>query len=739
MTFSIIIPCYNAAKTILTCVKSALRQSSTTEIIIIDDCSTDGTWDILKALEKEFSNITCSQTPSNGGPGRARNVGLKLAKGDWVLFLDADDTLETGATMEECATIQIAAFIRTSNFDCDVIGYDWRYSDGSGGRKDKSIYYMEKFSLMKEFLSLRTDGSVIYTAIKRELIEKNNIKFPECQHEDVEFIFKVYWYAEKMRYLDRILYSKNSTEGSVVNTISIYHIEGFMGVWKRIGDFLDEQNYYEIYRKYYHVGCYAALATRIREIYRMHGDFSVYKALADIWHRDFKNVIRPSRRTKYVQIAKAFLEFMDFNAPSRTVSPYTEIETFMDDIVGKSWSCYDLHHSLFLAPDEIRTCCKRFFWFGKMKGDVVVMGKDRVLIERNVHVEDIRKTKMNLYEDINAGKKVPCDGCSYLEFKEWEPMGIEYLSLEYHSVCNLKCSYCSDTFYGGKQPSYDVEKLVSEIKMPNCKTVLWGGGEPTLGKFFNPEWFTWEHPKAQHRVLTNSVLFSENIERLLKQNLIHVTTSVDAATRETFKTVRGKDLFQEVFLNIDKYAKANPRRLTIKYVLTNENSTEDELLMFAILVKSFNWQKCNFQISCDFKFEHFKTRPVQILHDRLVRAGCEVVFVDDLLRERMGKTFYPYIEGHQHVPVAVWGAGTHARILLDDTTFFKRHPVKYFIDETKVGQTFMNENVIDIMAPEVLLQDDLPIVIAAVQGYPIIYDRMVKMGIEKRLVKELIL
>lgn len=727
MNFSIIIPCYNAAKTILDCVTSALRQSVTTDIIIIDDCSTDGTWEILKALEAEFSNIKCVKTPSNGGPGRARNLGLRVAKacssgtsGDWILFLDADDTLKSDAT------IRLAHFIRQQE-DCDVVGFDWRYSDGSGGRKDKNIYFMDKESLIKEYLSLRTDGSVIYTAVKRELIEDNNIEFPECQHEDVEFIFKVYWYAKKMRYFDTILYCKKSTVGSVVNTISVYHIEGFMGVWKRIGVFLHEKDALS-YRKYYDIGCYGALATRLREIYRMNGGMTVYKALYSIWVEHFGGVICPNRMTKYVKMAANFLFVMSVPIPDD--EKLSEIDRFMDDIVGKSWSCYDLHHSLFLAPEEVRTCCKRFFLNGIMKGDVV-------LLKNGISIGTVFKAKQSLYDDINAGKKTPCDGCPFLEFKEWEMMGIEHLSLEYHSICNLKCSYCSDMFNGGKRPSYDVERLMADIPM-GCKTVLWGGGEPTLGDFFNPGLLIDKFPKAQHRVLTNSVKFSEVVESLLHNNLIHVTTSLDAATRETFKTVRGKDAFLETFLNVDRYVKANPRRLTIKYILTNDNSSADEILMFSILVKSFQWQECNFQISCDFKYEHSSIMPVKDLYDRLVRAGCKVVFVDDLLRVRMGKTFSGACADDKwtHQPVVIWGAGAQAKLLLGNASFFRRTPVKYFVDETKVGEKFMD---IDVVSPEALLRDDSPVVIAAVQGYPLIYDRMVKMGIEDRLIKELIL
>lgn len=723
MTFTIIIPCYNAAKTILDCVNSALRQSVTTEIIIVDDCSTDGTWDIIKALEKTFSNIRCARTVENGGPGRARNIGLFMAKGDWILFLDADDTMESDAT------IQLAQFIREGG-DCDAVGFDWRYDDNNiGGRTDQHIFYDSKSSLMREYLSLRTDGSVIYTAVKRSLIEERHIRFPECQHEDVEFIFKVYWFAHKMRYLDCVLYCKHSTTGSVVNTISVYHVEGFMGVWKRIGEFLEENDSLCLYRKYYDAGCYAALATRVREIYRMHGGIAIYKALYNLWFDNFRAVLRPNRQTKYVKMAMNFLQIMQ--SENTDEIKFSDIEWFMDDIVGRSWSCYDLHHSLFLAPDEVRTCCKRFFWKGRRRGDVV--------LSRDMN-DNFIKAKWELYHDINSGKRTPCDGCPFLEFKEWESMGIEYLSLEYHSVCNLKCSYCSDAFNGGKQPSYDVEKLIAKIpESAEISTVLWGGGEPTLGKYFNPMALIERFPEAQHRILTNSVEHSDIVESLLKENLVHITTSLDAATRETFKTVRGKDAFLDTFLNIDKYAKANPRRVTIKYILTNDNSSADEILMFSVLVKSYEWQKCNFQISCDFNYEHFKSSTVQDIHSRLVRAGCDVVFVDDLLRMRMGKTASGD-KALSHEPVVIWGAGAQARLLFDNTSFFRRNPLQYFVDESKVGERMSGfGGDVDVMAPEVLLRDDFKIVIAAVQGYPLIYDRMVKMGIENRLIKELIL
>ena len=72
----------------------------------------------------------------------------------------------------------------------------------------------------------------------------------------------------------------------------------------------------------------------------------------------------------------------------------------------------------------------------------------------------------------------------------------------------------------------------------NCKQVVWGGGEPTLDKSFDliiKEIHKNANPDLYHRVFTNSVRYHPTIEKLLKQGLIKIVTSVDAGTKEKFK------------------------------------------------------------------------------------------------------------------------------------------------------------------------------------------------------------
>lgn len=93
---SLIIPCYNAAATIEKAVSSALMQTVPVRIIVIDDCSSDNSFEILTGLAARHPQLTVRRQDRNGGPGAARNAGLRLARTEWVACLDSDDFLLPG-------------------------------------------------------------------------------------------------------------------------------------------------------------------------------------------------------------------------------------------------------------------------------------------------------------------------------------------------------------------------------------------------------------------------------------------------------------------------------------------------------------------------------------------------------------------------------------------------------------------------------------------------------------------
>ena len=98
LKLSIIIPAYNAEKYINECIDSILKNSNEslyqTEIIVINDGSTDHTLEKLEKYKK--NNFIHTYTTKNQGVSAARNYGIKLAKGDWITFIDADDKVTEG-------------------------------------------------------------------------------------------------------------------------------------------------------------------------------------------------------------------------------------------------------------------------------------------------------------------------------------------------------------------------------------------------------------------------------------------------------------------------------------------------------------------------------------------------------------------------------------------------------------------------------------------------------------------
>lgn len=114
---SIIIPAYNAAANIRRITQTILTQPFTDfELILVDDGSTDDTLDVLRILEQQDNRIKVHTKP-NGGPSSARNVGLAHARGDFIQFYDADDTIPPTALTVVTTAIQ--------RLDVDVLISGW--------------------------------------------------------------------------------------------------------------------------------------------------------------------------------------------------------------------------------------------------------------------------------------------------------------------------------------------------------------------------------------------------------------------------------------------------------------------------------------------------------------------------------------------------------------------------------------------------------------------------------------
>lgn len=122
MKISVIIPCFNAAQWLPDAVLSVVNQGvDDTEIVVVDDVSSDGTVQVAEQLGARFGNLKVVRQASNGGPARARNAGLKRASGRYVCFLDADDTYGEGVFAKALAVFEQRPWVEAVDFPVRLV------------------------------------------------------------------------------------------------------------------------------------------------------------------------------------------------------------------------------------------------------------------------------------------------------------------------------------------------------------------------------------------------------------------------------------------------------------------------------------------------------------------------------------------------------------------------------------------------------------------------------------------
>ncbi len=207
MLFSIIIPFRNEEIVLDDCIKSALRNlTSETEIILIDDFSQDSSKKIVKKYLRD--NIKLISNKRNLGVSKSRNRALKIAKGDYIVFLDADDCLSKNFTKilkKRVIKNNIDfCFLRSINSLNKSVDYNQisKNHDNKVFNKNISLY-------IKDFYNFRS--SVWNFVIKRKIIEKFKIRFTDLKiYEDQVFITKIIGISKKFLVIKEPVYLRKS-------------------------------------------------------------------------------------------------------------------------------------------------------------------------------------------------------------------------------------------------------------------------------------------------------------------------------------------------------------------------------------------------------------------------------------------------------------------------------------------------------------------------------------------------
>lgn len=188
---SIIIPAYNAENSIERCLKSIINQiNKNTEVIIINDGSTDKTDTIINNISSNYSNIFYIKQ-KNSGVSFTRNRGIEIAKGEYIWFIDSDDYISDGA-FEKIYKCLNANDLVLLNYE--LIG-DLK-KDILKKIGNSQLNRCEFLNFLKENL-FTIDMTVPWNKIfKREIILKNEIKFDEKLYSNEDFLFNLNYYTE---------------------------------------------------------------------------------------------------------------------------------------------------------------------------------------------------------------------------------------------------------------------------------------------------------------------------------------------------------------------------------------------------------------------------------------------------------------------------------------------------------------------------------------------------------------
>lgn len=234
MDVSIIVPVYNAEKTIERCLDSILKQITTFkyEIIVIDDGSKDNS---LKKIE-EYKRFVKIIKETNGGPGKARNIGIKEAKADFLLFVDSDDYVANNF-VDTFLKVQ-----KKTNADMVICNFI-RDIKGTLVKENKGEYkeYTKDFNdiLMMEFHSCNK--------LIRKSIALNNLYPENMVFEDVVAISNMIVECKKIVKIEDYLYYYVTTPFSITRELNENKLENHIKAYTLMKDKLLKYGYKDFY------------------------------------------------------------------------------------------------------------------------------------------------------------------------------------------------------------------------------------------------------------------------------------------------------------------------------------------------------------------------------------------------------------------------------------------------------------------------------------------------------------
>lgn len=321
---SIILPIYNMQNYIAECLESVINQTyKDIEIICVNDFSMDNSMTIVKEYAKQDSRIKIVNNEKNRGLGGARNAGLDVATGEYIIFVDTDDKMmpDMAEKLYNCITEN-----KSDMVFCDVmlLGNDYLQKPYKPFH-DLTLISNRTFYPQKQMWAFVNMWPSAWNKIyKKSIIDKYNIRCHEnILYEDHTFYYEYLFASEKVSYLPEALYVyRHERSDSIMKEVSprileIFTILGYIN---------------EIFKKNLEDGWYKILMPKI--------------ATRLIWERS-ANLNKKSEITKeFVKRAQKYLSqfkqkdifrYKDYFISDNYEFLYTPFQLFMQKIISKKY------------------------------------------------------------------------------------------------------------------------------------------------------------------------------------------------------------------------------------------------------------------------------------------------------------------------------------------------------------------------------------------------------------------
>lgn len=327
---SIVVPVYNTGKYLKECLDSLVNQTfEDTEIICINDGSTDNSLEVLEEYKDKYFNISI-YSQKNSGLSITRNNGIKYSNGDYIYFMDSDDILELNA-IEELYNI-------ASENDLDFLIFKLiNFSDETKERYPIKYYempFLKKWA--DEVFNLEDIGAkALHIAVsapgkffKRDFIK--DMKFPEhLIYEDNVFFAEAMLRANRVSFYDKHLYNRRIRENSITQKANLKSADAI----KIMNLIMELSKKYGVYEEYK----YALWDKKIKT------SCSRFSKVDEEYKKEFYQLLKED----YLSFEEEYIENKIYKKISKKSKYYYESVLNTDE-----YDIFELNMNLFNAKDK---------------------------------------------------------------------------------------------------------------------------------------------------------------------------------------------------------------------------------------------------------------------------------------------------------------------------------------------------------------------------------------------------